>query len=474
MPSEGKKKGKLDFLNNLKVRYQPSANRDSVTVFSNSTFDSDPLPSQLDLTGGYKVHEVDIPDSVGEGQSPSTRPTKWTHRLDFIIHAVGYSVGLGNLWRFPYKVYENGKGAFLVPYLLILSLFGLPLFFLELVLGQYLSRGPIKVFGRMAPIFEVRYIHGTNPKSKLLLVNSIFFQGLGYSMMALSSCMVIYYNVINFWSILYFVKAFTMGDTEFAKKGYEEYSTVHQGEFYFQENFLKLNGSEHRWGNFGEMQWEMVLCCMASWIIIGLVVAKSVNFSRYAVYFTCSYPFICLTALSIIAMTEDGWYNHGIKEILEFDSSELLKAKVWKEASLQVFFSLGIGIGNLLNLARFNSFKNNCFRDAYLILFGDTVMSLLSAFVVFAFMGYLRKLDTVFNLDDMVAGGPKLAFEVLMSGMAKVFEDTPNVPQMMIALFSILLLTLGMDCIFATMDTLICAFQDQFKFLREKRGTKYF
>ena len=303
-------------------------------------------------------------------------------------------------------------------------------------------------------------------------MNDIFFQGLGYSMMALSSCMVIYYNVINFWSILYFFISLTMPSTTFFEGPYENYSTAHQGEFYFQGEFLELNGAEQSWSNFGELRWEMVLCCMASWIIIGLVVAKSNHQSRYAVYFTCAYPFVCLLALSIIAMTTDGFWYHGLGKVLQFNSTELSNPQVWKEASLQVFFSLGIGIGNLLNLARFNSFTNDCFRDAYLILLGDTFMSLLSAFVVFAFAGYLAKVDSVRSLDDLIAGGPKLTFEVLMSGMSKIGGDTSGVPQLMIALFSILLLTLGLDCVFATMDTLICALQDQFKDLREKRGTK--
>ena len=125
-------------------------------------------------------------------------------------------------------------------------------------------------------------------------MNDIFFQGLGYSMMALSSCMVIYYNVINFWSILYFFISLTMPSTTFFEGPYEIYSTAHQGEFYFQGEFLELNGAEQSWSNFGELRWEMVLCCMASWIIIGLVVAKSNHQSRYAVYFTCAYPFIRL------------------------------------------------------------------------------------------------------------------------------------------------------------------------------------
>ncbi len=56
------------------------------------------------------------------------------------------SVGLGNIWRFPYIAYSNGGGAFLIPYLIILIFIGRPLYFLEMVLGQFSSSGSVKVY----------------------------------------------------------------------------------------------------------------------------------------------------------------------------------------------------------------------------------------------------------------------------------------------------------------------------------------
>ena len=67
---------------------------------------------------------------------------KWKNEIYFILAAVGASVGVGNLWRFPYIAYDNGGGAFLFPYFVCVLLLGLPLVFLEIGLGRW-SKGSI-------------------------------------------------------------------------------------------------------------------------------------------------------------------------------------------------------------------------------------------------------------------------------------------------------------------------------------------
>ncbi|GLH14892.1 Sodium-dependent dopamine transporter [Gryllus bimaculatus] len=110
----------------------------------------------------------------------------WTGRFDFLLSLLGYSVGLGNVWRFPYLCYNNGGGAFLIPFTVMLVIAGLPLMFMELSFGQYASLGPVAIYKRFCPLFR----------------------GLGYGMIIVSAIVMLYYNLIIAWTIFYMFASF--------------------------------------------------------------------------------------------------------------------------------------------------------------------------------------------------------------------------------------------------------------------------
>lgn len=70
------------------------------------------------------------------------------------MSCIAMSVGLGNIWRFPFIAYQNGGGAFLIPYLIVLFLMGRPVYYMEMCLGQFSSRSNVKMFEALAPVLK--------------------------------------------------------------------------------------------------------------------------------------------------------------------------------------------------------------------------------------------------------------------------------------------------------------------------------
>ncbi|KAI0210241.1 hypothetical protein LSAT2_005038 [Lamellibrachia satsuma] len=105
---------------------------------------------------GGKDEERRGKDEEQGGSEELQARDKWSGKFDFVMSALSLAVGMGNVWRFPYMCYRNGGGAFLVPYLIMVVLAGIPLMFLEFTFGQYGSSGIITIW-KVAPLFEGRH-----------------------------------------------------------------------------------------------------------------------------------------------------------------------------------------------------------------------------------------------------------------------------------------------------------------------------
>ncbi|CAD5119975.1 DgyrCDS8560 [Dimorphilus gyrociliatus] len=79
---------------------------------------------------------------------------KWSSPTEFMLTCIGYSVGLGNVWRFPYLCYKSGGGAFLIPYMIMMALIGCPGLFLEYSFGQFWGIGGLTIFKKVCPLFQ--------------------------------------------------------------------------------------------------------------------------------------------------------------------------------------------------------------------------------------------------------------------------------------------------------------------------------
>ncbi|NXY89238.1 SC6A4 protein, partial [Alcedo cyanopectus] len=112
---------------------------------------------------------------------------KWSKKMDFLLSVVGFAVDLGNVWRFPYICYQNGGGAFLIPYTLMAVFGGVPLFYMELALGQFHRTGAIPIWKRICPIFK----------------------GIGFAICIIGLYVSFYYNTIIAWALYYFYSSFS-------------------------------------------------------------------------------------------------------------------------------------------------------------------------------------------------------------------------------------------------------------------------
>ncbi|XP_045130253.1 sodium- and chloride-dependent glycine transporter 2-like [Portunus trituberculatus] len=179
------------------------------------------------MAGDKKILNISA-TAADEDTKNEVERENWKSPFQFIFYCLGYAVGFGNVWRFPYLCYKNGGAAFLIPYLSMLFLAGIPVFFMELTIGQYISQGPAVLFPKLAPIFS----------------------GLGWGVVTIAFFTAIYFNVILAWSFFYMIFSFysvvpwSHCDNEFNSPAcyYEEGAALcrNQSLFFFNQSCLSL------------------------------------------------------------------------------------------------------------------------------------------------------------------------------------------------------------------------------------------
>ncbi|XP_048511532.1 uncharacterized protein LOC105683962 isoform X2 [Athalia rosae] len=122
--------------------------------------------------------EVKVPDG-------NASRAQWGRDLEFLFSCIAFSVGLGNVWRFPYTAYENGGGAFLIPYLVVLFVIGKPFYYMEMILGQFSSKSCVGVWS-VSPGFK----------------------GIGVGVTLATFCLTTYYCVLMALTLFYLISSF--------------------------------------------------------------------------------------------------------------------------------------------------------------------------------------------------------------------------------------------------------------------------
>ncbi|XP_036963461.1 sodium-dependent neutral amino acid transporter B(0)AT2 [Acanthopagrus latus] len=313
--------------------------------------------------------ECDVEEGGSDGEEEE-RPA-WNSKLQYILAQVGFSVGLGNVWRFPYLCQKNGGGAYLVPYLILLVLIGIPLFFLELAVGQRIRRGSIGVWNYISPRLG----------------------GIGFASCVVCFFVALYYNVIISWSLFYFSQSFQQPlpwhECPLVKNKTNTY-VVPECEkssattYYWYREALNISNSISEGGG---LNWKMTVCLLVAWSIVCLAMIKGIQSSGKVMYFSSLFPYVVLICFLVRALLLKGSVD-GIRHMFTPKLEIMLEAKVWREAATQVFFALGLGFGGVIAFSSYNKRDNNCHFDAVLVSFINFFTSVLATLVVFAVLGF--------------------------------------------------------------------------------------
>ena len=172
-------------------------------------------------------------------------------------------------------------------------------------------------------------------------------------------------------------------------------------------------------------------------------------------YFTKIFPYLALIAFFIFGVTLDG-ASDGFYYYLYPDFAKLGSIDVWKDAAIEGFFSLSLTEGAMITLASYNTFENDCHRDAWLIASVSCGTSFFSGLVVFSILGFMAKI-TGKNIQNVVQGGSALAFIVYPEAVVHM-----PIPPIWSFLFFFMLLTLGLGSMFWRIEMISTTIIDHF------------
>ncbi|CAD5209140.1 unnamed protein product [Bursaphelenchus okinawaensis] len=388
----------------------------------------------------------------------------WNGIWDFLMSMISYSVGLANVWRFPYLCYRNGGGAFWLAYMVFLLLSAIPVFLMEVIVGQYLQKGAMEMW-KLAPLFS----------------------GVGYGNIVISAMCVWYFCVIISWAAFYMIQSVrsefpwetcehewntnwcTSGnDTEkvislMNSTGYNEtevrarlQTAVEQ---YWERRVLQQTDS---FLEIGGIQWEIFGINVVAWLVIYFAMWNGITHARKFIYFCAIFPYFVIAILIGRSITLEGSLT-GLAYYLLPDLKSLWSINLWKDAGTQVFYSYGVGFGTLIALGSHNKFNHNCYRDTLMLCFINLMTSFLAGLAIFGMLGHMA-FKTGKEIGEVVKPGLGLTFIVYP-------ETATFIPgkQFWALLFFVMIIILGFDSQVCMVEGVYTGLADRFPILQRYR-----
>ncbi|HBV75362.1 MULTISPECIES: sodium-dependent transporter [Vibrio] len=354
---------------------------------------------------------------------------QWGSRAGFVLAAVGSAIGLGNIWRFPYMAYENGGGAFFIPYLIAMLTAGIPFMILEFTMGHK--------------------FRGSAPKT-LAKINSKF-EWLGWFQVMIAAVIGVYYVAIIGWAISYTGLAVTQGWGS-------------DPNAYFFGEYLQLGGDNSP-SKLGGIQWHIAIPMIAAWAITFSAIYSGVKggIERAG---KIMMPILFIMVLALIGrMVFLPGAVDGLNYLFQPDFSKLTDPSVWSAAYGQMFFTLSVGFAIMLAYSSYLPEKSDISNNALMTVLINCGFSILAGVLIFSVLGYMAQ-EQAKPLTDVVSAGVGLAFVTIPAAI-----NLLPAPYILGPLFFLALVVAGLSSHISILEAVTSAFMDKLKWSRKKAAS---
>lgn len=350
---------------------------------------------------------------------------QWKSQWGFLSAAIGSAIGLGSIWRFSYIVYENGGGAYLIPYFVALITAGIPLMILEYGIGHRMRGSAPMSFAKVSPHWE----------------------WLGWWMVIFVMFGIeLYYAVVIAWCVSYLGFSLNLA-----------WGADPNG-FFFQQ-FLGVTAGPHVIGDVrSTILYALILVWLVNWLVVFFGVEHGIE--------TANKIFMPLLFILIFVLV--GWTatlpgaKDGIIRYLKPDFARLGDPKVWIDAYSQIFFTLSLGFGIMVAYASYLPRRADINFNATITSLVDTLVSLVAGLAVFGTLGYMAA-QTSKPFEEIVKHGIGLAFVAYPQAIGLL----PNFSRLFGVLFFLTLAIAGMASSISILEAFSAAVIDKFHYSRK-------
>lgn len=346
----------------------------------------------------------------------------WTGRSMFLFAAIGSAIGLGNIWRFPYIAYDNGGGAFLLPYVVALITAGVPVLVLDYVLGHR--------FRGSAPLVWRRISART--------------EAIGWVQTIITYIIAVYYAVILAWSTIYtwFSLKLSWGEDPGA---------------FFVRDFIHADNESI---NSTTVVWPIAITLAVIWVLIVAVMAlgirKGTGILSSVFVPTLIVLFLILVGRSLFLPGA----GEGLEAFFTPRWSTLADPTVWMAAYGQIFYSLAIAFGIMMTQASYLKRRSNLSGLGTVVGLSNSGFEVLAGIGVFATLGFMASTSGV-AVDEVATSGIGLAFIAFPT----IINQMPGGPLFGVLFFGSLFIA-GFTSLVTIVEVVVSSFQDKFRLER--------